>query len=107
MKNKEELAPPKSTRAWIRPDDYVVALAQRRTARRKRKAGPRTQTDEPHFLLSTLPFLILMAALLVITVGIVSAAWPGDQPQPQPRLAAHEQGVAAKGWFQEAEKGFH
>jgi hypothetical protein len=36
------------------------------------------------------------------------AAFPGTQPAatpPQP--AQKEQGVAARGWFQEAEKEFH
>ena len=35
-------------------------------------------------------------------------AFPGNQPQPRPKQpAAHEQGVAARGWFQEAQKEMH
>ena len=106
MNSKEELAPPEPVRVWTRPDEYLAALARRRTARRKREPGPRTQPEAPRLLLSTLPFLVLMTALLVITIGIVVAAWPGSQPQPKPRPVAHEKGVAPKGWFQEAKKEF-
>jgi hypothetical protein len=35
-------------------------------------------------------------------------AFPGAQPQQKPPLVAQkEQGVAGKGWFQEAQKDFH
>jgi hypothetical protein len=77
VKNKGELADPES-RSWTRPDEYLGALARRRTARKKREpVRRRTQTDQPHFLLSTLPFLLLFGALLVITIGMVALAWPG------------------------------
>jgi hypothetical protein len=107
MKGKGDLASSKPGEAWTRPEDYFAALARRRTARKAREPRRRTQTDQPHFLLSTLPFLLLFAALAVITVGIVVMAWPGSHPQPKPRLAEREQGVAAKGWYQEAQKEFH
>ena len=109
MKNKQELSTRKPAEAWTRVDDYLGAMARRRTFRRSRAPGPRTQPEFPRFLLSTLPFLVLMAALMVITVGIVIAAWPGAQPEPQspPKLAEHQQGVAQKGWFEEAEKEMH
>jgi hypothetical protein len=107
MKNKGDLAPPKPGGAWTRPEEYLGALARRRTARKARAPKPRTQPETPHFLLSTLPFILLFAALAVITVGIIIAAWPGSQPQQQPKLAQREQGVAQRGWFQEAQKEFH
>lgn len=107
MKGKGDLTRPRPGGAWTRPEDYFTALARRRTARKARESGPRTQTDQPHFLLSTLPFLLLFAALAVIAAGIIVMAWPGSQPHPKPRLAEREQGVAAKGWFQEAQKEFH
>ena len=68
---------------------------------------PRTQPEAPRFSLSTLPFLVLLAALMVITVGIAAAAWPGGLSQAQQRFAAKERGTATKGWFQEAEKDMH
>jgi hypothetical protein len=33
-------------------------------------------------------------------------AWPGGQPQLAMHSVPREQGVAAKGWFQEAQKDF-
>ena len=107
MKGKGDLAPPKPGETWTRPEDYFVALARRRTARKAREPRQRTQPEAPRFLLSTLPFLVLFVALAVITVGFIVLAWPGNQPQPKPTLADREQGVAAKGWYQEAQKEFH
>ena len=107
MNGKGDLTRPKAGAAWTRPDEYVAALARRRTARKAREPKPRTQTDEPHFLLSTLPFLLLFVALAIITIGIVAMAWPGSQPHPRTKIVAErERGVAAKGWYQEAQKEF-
>jgi anti-sigma factor RsiW len=105
MKHKGDLAPPEPRR-WTRADDYLGAMARRRTARRQREAPGRTQPESPRLLLSTIPFLALIAALAILAVGIMIVAWPGSQPQPQQRQVAREQGVAPKGWFQEAEKDF-
>jgi hypothetical protein len=106
MKNKGELAPAEFRR-WTRADDYLGAMARRRTARRSREGQPRTQPESPRLLLSTIPFLALIAALAIMAVAIMVIAWPGSQPQPQLRQAQREQGVAAKGWFQKAAKDFH
>lgn len=94
---------------WTRVDQYFTALARRRTARRARdKIGPRTEPDDPRFSLSTLPFLVLFAALAIIAVIIMISAWPGAQPPPRPKtVPPHEQGWAPKGWYQEAEKEMH
>ena len=105
MKNKGEVAPFES-RDWTRPEDYLGALARRRTARKGREPKSRTEPETPRLLLSTLPFLALLVAMAVLTVAIVVIAWPGSQPQPRPKLVQHEDGVAPKGWFQEAEKEF-
>jgi hypothetical protein len=106
VKDEGELAPAAET--WTRVEDYFIALARRRAARRSRTPKPRTEPEAPRFLLSTLPFLTLIAGLAVLAVAIAIAAWPGGQPelrnqaQPQPR----EIGTAPKGWFQEAQKEF-
>ena len=105
MKNKGELAPPEFQR-WTRADDYLGVLARRRTARRQREAGPRTQPESPRLLLSTIPFLALFAALAILAVAMMVIAWPGSQPQIEPQPPPHEQGVAPKGWLQKAEKDF-
>lgn len=99
--------PPVKNRSWTRIDDYFLSLARRRTARRARAVPPRTQPEAPLFSLSTLPFLILFAGLAILAVGIAVSAWPGSQPpRKAPAAPQHERGVAAKGWFQEAQKEF-
>jgi fucose permease len=56
-------------------------------------------------MLSTLPFLALFAVLAVLSVAIMILAFPGNQPQqPSTQANTREQGVAARGWFQEAQK---
>jgi hypothetical protein len=105
MKDKGELASSQSA-GWTRAEDYVAALARRRTERRKREPRARTQPESPRLLLSTLPFLALIAALAVLAVGIMILAFPGAQPRAHPRAAEHQRGVAARGWFQEAKKQF-
>jgi hypothetical protein len=105
MRSKGELAPPEPGR-WTRADDYLGVLARRRTARRERETSSRTQPESPRLLLSTIPFLALIAALGILAVAIMVTAWPGSQPELKPRPVAHEQGVAPKGWLQEAEKEF-
>ena len=92
---------------WTRPDEYLGALARRRTARRSRgdKVRPRTQPEVPRFSLSTLPFLVLFGALLLIAVGIMIAAWPGSGSEPRrQQVASREIGTAEKGWFQKAQR---
>jgi len=106
MKKRGELAPSESLN-WTRVEDYLGAMARRRTERRRREPKPRTQPEAPRLLLSTLPFLVLIAAMAVLAAGIMIIAFPGTQPQPQPRPVAHQQGIASKGWFQEAQKQFH
>lgn len=93
-------------RAWTKPEDYVGAMARKRSARsRARRERGRTEPEVPRLLLSTLPFLMLIALLGVLSVAIMITAYPGNQPPPaQPKIAAAEQGYAPKGWMQEAQK---
>lgn len=106
MKDKGDLTA--GNEPWTRPEEYLGALARRRTARRFRgdKVRPRTQPEAPRFSLSTLPFLVLFGALLLIAVGIMVAAWPGGSSPPAKRqqVASREIGKAEKGWFQEAQR---
>jgi hypothetical protein len=93
---------------WTRPEDYLGAMARKRTFRRTRRRVGRSEPDSPRFLLSTLPFLALLGLLGVLAAAIIVAAFPGSQPQQKaPQLAQREQGVAPKGWFQEAQREFH
>ena len=96
------------TGKWTRPEDYLGAMARKRSFRRNRRQRDRTEPESPRLFLSTVPFLALMALLAVLTVGIVIAAFPGSQPVMKPPPAAQQQiGVAPKGWFQKAQREFH
>lgn len=56
-------------------------------------------------MLSTIPFIALIAALGVLSIAIMISAWPWhEQPSQAKGPPAHEVGVAPKGWFQEAQK---
>jgi hypothetical protein len=93
---------------WRRPDDYIEALALKRTFRRKRRGRERTEPESPRLLLSTVPFLALLGLLAVLAVAMMVAAFPGTQPDAKPPPPpAKQQGVAAKGWFEEAQREFH
>ena len=93
---------------WTRSEDYVEALARRRTFRRSREKQRRSQPEAPALLLSTLPYVALLALLAVLTLGIMIAAYPGAQPQMKaPPTPMKEQGVAPRGWLQEAQREFH
>lgn len=107
MSHKQNLSTPAPTRAWTRIEDYVDALARRRR-RSARREPVRSQPENPRMLLSTLPFLVLLALLTVLGVAIMIVAFPGGQPpHRRVQMESHETGVAPKGWFQEAEKQFH
>jgi hypothetical protein len=80
-------------------------MARKRRFRREHGDKPRTQPEKPRLLLSTLPFLALLALLAVLAVAIMVLAFPGSQPPPKPQqIAAKEQGIAERGWFEEAER---
>ena len=93
-------------RPWTRIDEYVVGLARRRTARRAQSLQPRTQPEEPRFSLSTLPFLLLMGALIVVAGALFLVAIPRSAPQPEQAPKAAEKGVAERGWLEDAEREF-
>lgn len=92
---------------WTRSEDYLGAMARKRTFRRSHHRD-RTQPEVPQMLLSTLPFLALLLLLGVLAIGIMVAAFPGSQPPEKTRqVAQKEQGFAPRGWLQEAQKEFH
>ena len=88
MNTKEELAPPPDARSWTGPTVYFEALARRRTERRRREPLVRTQPKSPRLLLSTLPFIALIAALGLLAVAIMITAWPGTAASAIRRPAA-------------------
>lgn len=93
-----------TSRKWTRIEDYLTRFGRRRSPP---PLAPRTEPEEPRFVLSTLPFLLLILSLFAIAAGIMILAWPGNQPYPQPRVPEKEQGVASRGWLDEAKQEFH
>lgn len=92
---------------WTRPEDYMAALARKRGFRRDTRQRRRTEPEAPTLGLSTLPFVALLALLAVLAFSIMIAAVPQAAPVRAPeRTPQREQGVATKGWFQEAQKEF-
>ena len=106
MAHEDDVAVPRAAKSWTQPDEYMASLARRRTARRARDKGPRTQPEAPRFTLSTLPFVALFIGLAILTIAIFVAALPGGGEPAATRPAAKETGTAAKGWFQDAEREF-
>jgi len=103
--DKQRLAESHGAR-WTRADDYVAALARKRSARRGRSARL-GEADPPRSLLGAVPFLALIVLLGVLAAAIMVLAFPGSQPQHQSgRPDTHELGVANRGWFQEAQRQF-
>jgi hypothetical protein len=105
---KQKLAHPERDEAWTKPDAYIEAMAFKRTFRRARQDKPRTQPEAPRLLLSTVPFLALLGLLAILAIAIAVIAFPGNQPRPKAKpVEARQQGVAQRGWFQEAQKEMH
>ena len=96
---------------WTRAEDYLDALGRELSSRRRRTAAarsPRTQPEAPRMLLSTVPFISLIAMLGVLAVAIMVLAVPVSHPQAKPpQMAEKELGVAERGWLDEARKDFH
>ena len=100
--SKPDLAPPKER--WTHIDEYLRALARRRTARRSRGPRQRTEPESPSAILSTLPFATLISVLGLLVIVFAVAALPGGQSAPSAAPAKREIGNAAPGWFDEAKK---
>lgn len=107
MTHRQKLATPEPDGAWTKPETYVEAMVRTRSFRRAHREKPRTQPESPRLLLSTVPFILLLALLAVLAVAIMIIAFPGNQPVQKPKPPAHEQGVAPRGWFEEAQKEMH
>jgi hypothetical protein len=108
VKEKQRVASPAPGQPWTKPEHYIGAMVRKRSFRRARRERIRTEPERPRLLLSTLPFFALIGLLAVLAVAIMIVAFPGAQPLQKPKpVAAKEQGVAPRGWFQEAQKEMH
>ena len=103
---KDDVASRPPPRSWVRAEDYVEALVRRRAVRRASGLKPRTQPESPRLWLSTIPFMVLIGGLAVLTLAIIASAWPQPSRPPEQERSAPAAGTASKGWFQEAEKDF-
>ena len=93
---------------WTRPEAYVEALARQRHSRRTSRARLRTQPETPRLLLSTVPFVAIIGFLAILGFAIMMMAMPtAHSPHRPERQVARQEGVAARGWLQEARKDFH
>lgn len=106
MKKDGLAPPPPPARDWTRIDDYLIRMRPRDAASRsKRRLKPRTQPEKPRFMLSTFPFVALIAVFGIMTIAVLVMAWPGNQaPAVHARAVAHELGTAPRGWMQEARR---
>lgn len=105
MKDKEKIAPTAPALGWTRPENYLGAMARKRSYRRAREGEPRA-TPRPG--LSTVPLAAILIILAILVVAIMVVAFPGNQPRPKPKPSAvHEQGVAQRGWLQKAQREMH
>ena len=87
---------------WTRLEDYLDLgrLWRRAGKRHRRRLRPRTEPSAPRLLsLGMLPFVLLMAAMALLTILFVIAAIPGkrypERPAPPP-----EAGTAPAGWLE-------
>jgi hypothetical protein len=91
-----------ASRRWTRIEDYMVVFGRRRSS----PLPPRTTPEEPRFILSTLPFMLLITALFAVGAAMMVVAWPVGNPTPRQQAQPHEQGVAERGWLDDAKKEF-
>ena len=101
--SKHGLVPP-TVQRWTRIDDYLGALARRRTARKLRRPREPTEPEGTSLMLSTLPFAALLLVLALLVAAFAVAAWPPSQPRLEPKAAERRDGTAPPGWLEEAKK---
>jgi ABC-type Fe3+ transport system permease subunit len=104
MNKKDDVeSPPPPARSWTHIDSYLWGARRRGSAAsRKRSAKPARDPEPERPWLNTLPFLVLIAGLVLITIAIVSLAMPGalrQQGRPAPQQQA-ERGTAPPGWLE-------
>ncbi|HXH53743.1 MAG TPA: hypothetical protein VNH53_10000 [Sphingomicrobium sp.] len=104
--DERESRPPRPDplpRAWARIDDYLLSL--RRSRRRPAQRRPRTQPEEPRLMLSTLPFVALLAGLALLALAIALVAMPrSGHPPTEREPPQRELGTAPPGWLERSKE---
>ena len=102
-KHKEVKPPPTGSQSrWTRLEDYIdLRRFRRRTAARMKRAfRPRTEAPLRHWMISTLPFLLLMAGLAAMALWIMVFVATGmSEPDREPAPRPPELGTAPPGWI--------
>lgn len=96
--DKQDIARERAAQRWTRIDPYLRSIRRRRGL----SARPHHDPERPRALLNTLPFVALAFGLALMTVIIVSLAWPGRSRDHAPLKAQAEQpepGTAPPGWI--------
>ena len=86
---------------WTRLEDYLdLGRLWRRAGRRhRRRLQPRTEPSAPGLLsLGMLPFVLLLAAMALLTILFIIAAVPGNRYPERPPQPP-ELGTAPPGWL--------
>jgi anti-sigma factor RsiW len=73
-------------------------LWRRSAARLRQRFQPRTEPERPRVTLGTLPFMLLILALMGLAVAIIIAAVPGRK-YPEQKAEPAEVGTAPPGWL--------
>ena len=87
---------------WTRLEDYLDLgrLWRRAGKRHRRRMRPRTEPSAPRLLsLGMLPFVLLMAAMALLSVLVILAAIPGNNAAKRPPPPPPEAGTAPAGWL--------
>jgi len=102
MASNRDLASTAPANRWTGIHAYLRPLRRRSGWRRRLSARPKRDPDRPNALLATVPFVALAIGLAMITVAIVTLAWPGqyrEQMRPQAKPQEAKLGTAPPGWI--------
>ena len=94
------MPPRRGQRTWTRAEDYLPhRRGSRFTPRKDLPSGPEA-ASRSRPLLGIVPFAFVMAALAVLGVAIMIAAYPGKvRPVAKAPAAVAEPGTAPPGWL--------
>ena len=101
-RNQPPPRPVETPGEWTRLEDYLdLGRLWRRAGRRhRRRMRPRTEPSTPGLLsLGMLPFVLLLAAMALLSVLVIIAAVPGQTVRERAAPPPPELGTAPPGWL--------